>query len=102
MKKFIVRYTKHEPYVDEETGLTLEDLRKNLICVYADTEGEACNMVLNNIKYSYTYYNTIDKVMEVTEENINKFNAVVKIFIDDPVNKDMSKNWELDKRDTFF
>lgn len=107
MKKYLVIYTKHRPYdtgwKDEEGNKIIkEDLvTRQIICVYADNEEEAAEMVVKNIKYSFTDYNTIDRVVEVTNELLDVPDSWLW-NINHPVNQDGDKNWELDKRQTLF
>lgn len=59
-------------------------------------------MVRNNIKYSYSDYNTIDKVVEITDEIMNRLSPRAKLELKNPVNSENQKDWEIDKRNIIF
>jgi hypothetical protein len=69
--------------------------------MYADSFEEVVDKIQNSIIYSYTHYNTVDRIVEITEWNVNRFKNYAE-YIDNPVNPDMRKDWVIDKREKFF
>lgn len=106
IKKYLVYYTKVMPYTDwtGNDGPIETENRVPYLCiaVYAKSADEAKKMVENNMKYSYTYHNNVDDVIELTDEVYDTLKGFDKDEADNPINSPNKLDWELDYRETFF
>lgn len=111
MKKFLVKYTLVEPYMDWD-NVNWKDVKEpeekerlfpyKRICVLAENDVAAKDQVEHNFLYSYADYNRVDEVIEITDDTIKALKGFDRKEVDKPVNPDGNVDWKIDRRKTFF